>query len=84
MSTEDLLGKLDEHVRSTEHLHAALHNHVKGDAGKVAELDRLTKAHAATTDSFHNDAQALVRPMDVPPDPNALVRPMEKPTPQPK
>ncbi len=62
MSTEDLLGKIDEHAKSTAHLHAALHNHVKGDAGKLAAAERLTSAHATTTDRFCDDAQVLVRP----------------------
>ncbi len=82
MSTEDLLGKLDEHAKSTAHLHAALHDHVKGDDAKVAQVERLTQAHAAATDRFHDDAQVLVRPTgepQVPPVPQVLVRPTGQP-----
>lgn len=76
MSTEDLIAKLDEHAKSTAHLHAALHDHVKGDPGKVAECAKLTKAHAAVTDRFCDDAQVLVRPTG---SPQVLVRPTGQP-----
>lgn len=62
MSTDDLLVKLDEHLKATTQLHTVLHDHLEADPKKLASFERLTKAHAATTDLFHHDAQVLVRP----------------------
>jgi hypothetical protein len=62
MSSEDLLVKLDDHLKATAQLHTVLHDHLKAHPDKLASCERLTKAHAATTDLFHHDAQVLVRP----------------------